>query len=85
MLDVHVHLVHIVRVMTEVQTKLAAYMADRQIDDAAVAAGVGCDRTMVSKLRRGKAVPSLKLAAEFKKWSGGALNADDFPIPSEAA
>jgi transcriptional regulator with XRE-family HTH domain len=35
--------------------------------DAALAVAVNCDRTMVSRIRRGKAQPSLELAVRLSK------------------
>lgn len=66
--------------MTEASTKLASYMAKKKLTDEAVAAAVNCSRSMVTKLRLGKAVPSMALASRFKEWSRGALITDDFQV-----
>ncbi|PWJ80602.1 DNA-binding XRE family transcriptional regulator [Pseudaminobacter salicylatoxidans] len=51
-------------------TKLAEYLNSIEITDAAFAAKVGCDRSMITKLRAGKATPSLRLAAAISRETG---------------
>lgn len=34
-------------------------------DDASLAVAVGCDRSMINRIRQGKATPSLRLAAKL--------------------
>lgn len=52
---------------------LATYMEREGIDDAAFATLIGKDRTTVSRLRRGLIRPSLELAADIEKVTGGCV------------
>lgn len=49
---------------------LAKHLSDSGITDAALAQKVGCDRSMISKLRAGKATPSLPLAIAINRETG---------------
>lgn len=64
-LDIHVHHIHIWRMTT-----LGRYMANEDMTDAALARMVGCDRSMITKIRHGKAVPSLPLALSIQRVTG---------------
>lgn len=65
MLDIHVHDIHISLMLT-----LAEYLRETHLTDAALAQKVGCDRSMISKLRVGKATPSLSLAVAISRETG---------------
>jgi transcriptional regulator with XRE-family HTH domain len=49
---------------------LAEYMADKNIKDAALAKEVKCDRSMITKIRRNQATPSLPLAVKISQYTG---------------
>lgn len=64
-LDIHVHDMHSDRMKT-----LAHHMQDLNMTDAALAALVGCDRSMITRIRNGTATPSLSLAVAIGKHTG---------------
>lgn len=49
---------------------LAEYMAEKNIKDAPLAKEVGCDRSMITKIRRNQATPSLHLAVKISQYTG---------------
>ena len=49
---------------------LAEHLSTVGITDAALAARVGCDRSMITKLKAGKATPSLPLAVAISRETG---------------
>lgn len=51
-------------------TKLAEYLSATGTTDAALASKVGCDRSMITKIRAGKATPSLNLALAITRETG---------------
>lgn len=51
-------------------TELAKYISTAGTTDAALAERVGCDRSMITKLRAGKATPSLRLARAISRETG---------------
>lgn len=53
-----------------VMTPLAEHLNAIEVTDAAFAAKVGCDRSMITKLKAGKATPSLRLAAAIGRETG---------------
>jgi DNA-binding XRE family transcriptional regulator len=53
-------------------------MARTGISDEMLAETVGTSRATISRLRRGKLVPSLRLAREISEATGGYVTADDF-------
>lgn len=71
-----VHRIHIARM--ENKTKLAEWMAANRLTDAAMAALVECSRSMITKLRLGKAQPSLRLVERIFAVTNGAVTANDF-------
>ncbi len=82
-LDIHVHDIHTYGMMD-----LASYLASEKITDAALAVRVGCDRSMIAKIRSGRATPSLPLALAINRETGvpvEALVANKGPAPQEAA
>ncbi|MGV6876674.1 helix-turn-helix transcriptional regulator [Pseudochelatococcus sp. B33] len=64
-LDMHVHDMHIPTMST-----LATLLSERGLTDADLAGRVGCDRSMISKIRSGKAIPSLRLALAISRETG---------------
>jgi transcriptional regulator with XRE-family HTH domain len=54
-------------------TTLEAYMAREGIDDAALAARIGRERSTVSKIRRGKLRPTLEIAALIEGVTNGSV------------
>lgn len=67
-------------------TKLAEHLTSVGMTDAALAVKVGCDRSMITKVRAGKATPSLRLAAAICRETGlpiEALIVEATPAPSE--
>lgn len=65
MLDIHVHNIHIERM-----TALAKYLEDIGKTDAYLASKVGCDRSMITKIRAGRVTPSLPLAIAIAAETG---------------
>ena len=55
------------------KTALDTYMAERSIKDADFAALIERDRSLVQKLRSGRARPSLDLAARIEAVTQGAV------------
>ncbi|RUM97889.1 XRE family transcriptional regulator [Pseudaminobacter arsenicus] len=51
-------------------TKLAEHLSSTNTTDAVLAAKVGCDRSMITKIKAGKATPSLRLAAAISRETG---------------
>lgn len=69
-LDIHVHHIHIRRM-----TALAKYLEHAGKTDAYLASKVGCDRSMITKIRAGTATPSLPLAIAISSETGVAVEA----------
>lgn len=73
--------------------KLSDYMELQKIDDAALAALIGCDRSTVTRLRNGKTIPTWRNATLIKEATKGAVTFEDFApslesvraVPAEAA
>lgn len=70
--------------------QLADYMRINGLSDDAVGEALGVARATVSRLRRGKMVPSFDLAARIHEFTGKKVTPNDFlsavrPIPSESA
>ncbi|MFG1389064.1 helix-turn-helix transcriptional regulator [Xanthobacter versatilis] len=64
--------------------KLADYMAENGLTDDAVAQRIGRDRSFVTKLRQGRATPSLRTARDLSAATNGAVAAEDFfPTPAQ--
>lgn len=51
-------------------TKLAEHLTKNSMTDADLAAKVGCDRSMITKIKHGNATPSLRLAAAISRATG---------------
>lgn len=49
---------------------LAEYMVEKNIKDAPLAREVGCDRSMITKIRLNQATPSLPLAVRISQYTG---------------
>jgi len=64
--------------------QLSEFMAARGLDDEEMAAlvrksgGISCDRSTISRIRRGKSRPSWDLIASLRAISKGRVSADDF-------
>lgn len=58
-----------------VMKTLAEYMDETDTTDAALAAVVKCDRSMITKIRRRQATPSLPLALAISKETGVSVEA----------
>lgn len=65
-------------------SKLEAWMKAQPIRDLEFARLVGCERSMITKLRHGKATPSLPLALAINRETGIEV-ADLMPIVQESA
>ena len=57
---------------------LSDYMALHKLDDDAVATGIERTRVTVSRIRRRKVRPDWKTIEEIKRFTNGAVVADDF-------
>jgi transcriptional regulator with XRE-family HTH domain len=58
--------------------KLAAWMEWTCTGDEELAAKVGVGRSMISRVRRGKRLPSYQLMQAIAEATGGAVRPDDF-------
>ncbi|RUV13558.1 MAG: helix-turn-helix domain-containing protein [Mesorhizobium sp.] len=69
-------------------TKLAEHLNEHSLSDAEFAAKVDCDRSMISKIKVGKAKPSLDLALKISRETGISVEAlfplEDRSEPSPA-
>lgn len=54
----------------QIMNKLAKHMKTLKMKDVDLAREVKCDRSMISKIRREQATPSLKLALAISKKTG---------------
>jgi DNA-binding XRE family transcriptional regulator len=64
-------------------TKLREYRVARGLSQSTFAASVGVKKATISRIEKGKRVPSMGLVARIVEISGGELSADDFmPEPS---
>jgi DNA-binding transcriptional regulator YdaS (Cro superfamily) len=67
-------------------TPLSSYMQQTGVDDAAFAALIGKDRTVVNRIRRGLVRPTLEVAAEIEAKTNGAVTMQSwFPSKASAA
>lgn len=66
-------------------TSLDRYLKDAGISDADFATRIGCDRSMVSKLRRGVLRPTLDKAAAIEGATGGAVTMQSWSAQRDAA
>jgi hypothetical protein len=57
---------------------LSDYMAKHDLDDEQVAAGIDRSRVTVSRIRRRKVRPDWDTIEAIKKFTKGAVTADDF-------
>lgn len=57
--------------------QLAAYMAKRDLNDIQVARKLGITSVSVSRYRRGDRIPEPLIMDRIKRWSRGAVTADD--------
>lgn len=68
---------------TFVAMKLSDYMAANGLTDDAVAQRIGRDRSFVTRLRQGRANPSLRTLQDLASATNGAVSAEDFfPQPA---
>jgi DNA-binding transcriptional regulator YdaS (Cro superfamily) len=72
MLDMHMHGVHFAGM------KLDQYLSTKKITDAAFAATAGISQSQVSRLKRGKSMPSWELASTIERVTGGKVRPKDF-------
>ena len=63
---------------------LDEWMTDQRVTDAWLAERVGTDRSRISRIRRGLAVPSLRVAVEIERVTLGKVMAGAL-LPREAA
>lgn len=64
---------------------LSEYMTLHELDDDAVAAGIGKTRVTVSRIRRRKVRPDWKTIEAIKTFTKGASTADDYVVLEAAA
>lgn len=57
---------------------LSDYMTLHQLDDDAVAGGIGRTRVTVSRIRRRKVRPDWQTIEKIKEFTNGASTADDY-------
>jgi transcriptional regulator with XRE-family HTH domain len=53
--------------------RLAAYLDENNVAQAALAKLVGVDQSRISKYRRGDLIPTLPIAARIEQATGGAV------------
>lgn len=58
--------------------KLAAWLKRNGVSDEKAGAALGVSRVTVSRLRRGKMVPSFDLAARINIYTGGKVPPDEW-------
>lgn len=58
--------------------KLRAYRSERGLSQADFAKSVGVKKATISRIEKGRRVPSMGLVSRMVEASGGALAADDF-------
>lgn len=63
---------------------LDQWMTDQKVTDAWLAERVGTDRSRINRIRRGLAVPSLRVAVEIERVTRGKVKAGAL-FPREAA
>lgn len=73
-----VHLIHIMSM------KLSDYMKMKGMTDAEMGAKIGKERSLVSRYRRGEALPALETIAEIESVTDRAVSFRDF-LPEESA
>ncbi|HEX8556439.1 MAG TPA: helix-turn-helix transcriptional regulator [Sphingomonas sp.] len=66
-------------------TPLATYMKRERCTDAQIAAAIGKDRSLVTRLRNGSARPTLDVAAAIERHTGGAVQMQDWVEPTPAS
>jgi transcriptional regulator with XRE-family HTH domain len=57
---------------------LSDYMLLNDLDDDDVAAGIKCTRATISRIRRRKSRPDWRTIEKLKRFTNGAVVADDF-------
>lgn len=57
---------------------LSEYMHKHKLNDDAVATGIKRSRVTISRIRRGKVRPDWETIQRLKKFTNGAVVADDF-------
>lgn len=65
-------------------TPLADFMSKAKLTDADLARQVGRERTTITKLKNGQALPSLDLALKIAAISKGAVPPTAYPTPKKA-
>lgn len=65
MLDMHMHLMQIARMTFD------QFLTDKKINDAAAAAKLGRDVTLIGRYRRRVVTPSPQVIADIVEWSRG--------------
>lgn len=61
-------------------TPLSRYMTEHKLTDAQFAERIGKDRSLVNRLRRGRALPTLEVAALIERHTGGAVPMQTWPV-----
>lgn len=64
-------------------TALDDYMKREKVSDADLSAEIGRDRSIVSRLRRGKITPTLEIAAAIEKATQGNVPMASWVAPKE--
>lgn len=64
-----------------VRMKLDQWMTENGVSDLDLAARVGRDRTVISKLRKGQIGPSIEVLGAITRLSDGQVTVEDF-LPS---
>lgn len=65
-------------------TALAKYLADRKLSYAAFAALVGADRQRVWRIAKGDRGPSVELAIQIERATGGAVPVESWAAPKRS-
>jgi len=68
---------------TACMSSLADHLTASGTTDAALAERVRCDRSMITKIKAGKATPSLSLAVAISRETGVPIEALLPPTPSD--
>jgi plasmid maintenance system antidote protein VapI len=59
---------------------LDEFMEETGLDDGQVAKLIGVSRVTVSRIRRRQVRPGWKTIEQLRKWSRGAITANDFEV-----
>ena len=75
--------VHYMHMLSNMINALQSYMEREKVSDTAFSEMIGRDRSVVSRLRRGKMLPSLEVAAVIENVTSGKVPMSSW-VPTKA-